>query len=248
MTSTASRPGHTLSLPQVVQIWRAESTDLGGLSTHDAMPPSDCRCEALRGCDAQGPDPLRMPATGSPTSLGKTTQADRQARAKDDKCTLEHPVPWPPELQVQVDGGVSEAGGAGCGWVLWGRSRGEDDGTVKWRRMATGSWPLPAYVTAVEAELIGLISALRFLHAAISCGVLTKNNRPGAVDTDYINAKVRPQLWTGHATMQHGYRATGRMRHDAADGEPRDRPAKHARGTTTMATTTLTTTIAGATT
>lgn len=105
---------------------------------------------------------------------------------------------------------------------------------------------LAAYVTAADAELMELISALRFLHTAISCGVLTRSSRPGAVDADYIKAKARSQLWTGlsrrHATMQQEDRAIGKLRHEAANGEPTDRPAKQANGTTTSAAMTMTTT------
>lgn len=46
--------------------------------------------------------------------------ADYQARRSADRCTLEQPLPLPQELQMRVDGGASEASGAGCGWVLRG--------------------------------------------------------------------------------------------------------------------------------
>lgn len=73
------------------------------------------------------------------------TEAGHHARRRADRCTLEHPFPWPQELQIRVEGGVSEAGGVGCGWVLWGSAGDLQLGI--WRLLATGSWPLPGHLT-----------------------------------------------------------------------------------------------------
>lgn len=144
---------------------------------------------------------------------------------------------WQPaELQRRVDGGVSAAGGAGCGWLLWGCHGGA---ALEWTRLATGSWPLPAHITAVDAELMGLISALRFLHIAMRSGVLRKCDRPGAIDTDYLKATARPQLWAGlarkHAQVQ-GSAVRTQSRRTQPDAEVTRRLAKQGRqtGVTTM--------------
>lgn len=126
---------------------------------------------------------------------GHSSAADYGARRRPDRCTLEHIFPWPQEPQVRVDGGVSSAGGAGCGWVLWGRAG--DGHTMEWRRIAAGSWPLLEHLTPVETEFLGLISALRFLTAALQAGATERRRSPGGIDTDYIKAKARPQRWSG---------------------------------------------------
>lgn len=90
---------------------------------------------------------------------------------------------------MRVDGGVSSAGGAGCGWVLWGRvGGGSRNGvaTVGHRVMATAG--------ACDG---GLISGLRFLTAAVQSGVIETRRPPGGIDIDQLKARARPQLWAG---------------------------------------------------
>lgn len=75
--------------------------------------------------------------------------------------------------------------------------------------LATGPWPLPGHLLPVETYFLGLVSALRVLTAALQAGATDAHRQPGGVDTDYMKAKARPQLWVA-ASRCHTQSGTGR--------------------------------------
>lgn len=96
------------------------------------------------------------------------------------------------------DGGVSEAEGAGCGWLFWGSTEGCRGSCT---RLATASWALPKHLKPIETEMAGMLTALRFVREVVrEGGILGPSGQLGrrphiSFDVDLMTAASRPQMW-----------------------------------------------------
>lgn len=122
------------------------------------------------------------------------------------------PPPWPTLLCIFSDGGASDGAGAGCCWVRWGR---EADPECAWQRLATATWQLPRQMAPAEAELLGSLSSLQFLGAALREGVFGTGG--GAPELGILQRAAWPRLLPGGIQVR---RMPLRRPAQAAKGNP----------------------------
>lgn len=69
----------------------------------------------------------------------------------------------------------------------------------EWVRLATACWQLPSHLHPVGTEVLGLLSAARFVSTLLREGAVGHQPQLASptVEADMLRAAARPQLWHG---------------------------------------------------